>query len=82
MNNTQVHDAYDDVVMPMYNLIKYSNKYSKTSGILKQYCRDKPTLDDASDNISHFNANNATTNPFKVKETITGKAGNSGTKDD
>ena len=29
----QVDDAYDiDVVMPMYNLIEYSDNYSKTSG--------------------------------------------------
>ena len=33
--NTQVDDAHDiDVVMPTYNLIEYSNNYSKTSGIL------------------------------------------------
>ena len=31
----QVDDAHDiDVVMPMYNLIEYSDNYSKTSGIL------------------------------------------------
>ena len=26
--------------MPMYNLIEYSDNYSKTSGILWKYCRD------------------------------------------
>ena len=31
-NNTHVHDTLDiDVVMSMYNLIEYSNKYSKIS---------------------------------------------------
>ena len=31
MNNTQVDDAHDiDVVMPMYNLIEYTDTYSKT----------------------------------------------------
>ena len=35
INNMQVHDAqYIDVLMPMYNLIEYSDNYSKTSGIL------------------------------------------------
>ena len=34
-----------DVVMPMYNLIEYSDNYSKTSGRLWQYYRDKPALD-------------------------------------
>ena len=35
INNTQVDDAHDfDAVMPMYNLIEYSDIYSKTSGSL------------------------------------------------
>ena len=29
----------------MYNLIEYSDKYSKTSGSLWQYCKDVPTVD-------------------------------------
>ena len=34
INNIQVDDAhYINVVMSMYNLIEYSDKYSKTSGI-------------------------------------------------
>ena len=34
INNTQVEDAQEiDIVMPMYNLIKYSDAYSKTSRI-------------------------------------------------
>ena len=33
--------------MPMYNLIEYSDDYSKTSGSLSQYCRDEPALDAA-----------------------------------
>ena len=41
INNTQVDDAHDiDVVMPMYNLIEYSDIYSKTPGSLWQYYRD------------------------------------------
>ena len=28
--------------MPMYNLLEYSNNYSKTSGNLWQYYRDEP----------------------------------------
>ena len=31
--------------MPMYNLIEYSDAYSKTSGSLQQYYRDEPALD-------------------------------------
>ena len=35
INNTQIDNAeYIDIVMPMYNLIEYSDNYSKTSGSL------------------------------------------------
>ena len=38
INNTQVDNAKDiDIVMPMYNLIEYSDNYSKTSASLWQY---------------------------------------------
>ena len=30
--------------MPMYNVIEYIDNYSKTSGILWQYCRDKQAV--------------------------------------
>ena len=33
---------YIDIVMPMYDLIEYSNNYSKTSGNLWQYYKDEP----------------------------------------
>ena len=45
INNTQLDDPqYIDVIMPMYNLIEYSDNYSKTSGILWQFCRDVPAV--------------------------------------
>ena len=35
INYTQIDNAeYIDIVMPMYNLIEYSDNYSKTSGSL------------------------------------------------
>ena len=35
INNTQIDNAKDiDIIMPMYNLIEYSDNYSKTSGSL------------------------------------------------
>ena len=43
INNTQIDNVkYINVVIPMYNLIEYSNNYSKTSGSLWQYYRDDP----------------------------------------
>ena len=53
--------------MSMYNLIDYGNNYSKTSGILWQYCRDEPVLD-ANDAIIDFTVANSITNSFKIKE--------------
>ena len=47
INNTQIDNAkHIDVVMPMYNLIKYSDSYSKTFGSLQQYYRDESSLND------------------------------------
>ena len=40
INNTQVDNAKDiDTVTPMYNLIEYSDNYSKTSGSLWQFLK-------------------------------------------
>ena len=37
INNTEIDNGQDiDIVMPMYNLIEYSNNYSKRSGSLCQ----------------------------------------------
>ena len=66
--------------MPMYNLIEYSDNYSKTSGSLWQYYRDEPFLDD-NDAIVDFPANNNNSASFKFKTKIAGRIGNNGTKD-
>ena len=45
INKTQIDDVkYKDVIMPMYNLIEYSNNYSKTVGSLWQCYRYEPVL--------------------------------------
>ena len=71
INNTDIDNAKDiDIVMPMHNLIEYSDHYSKTSGSLYQYYKDEPN-----DNI-------ADSESFKSKVKITGKTPNDGnTKD-
>ena len=62
INNTQIDIAQDiDFVMPMHNLIEYSDNYSKTSGSLWQYYRDEPN-----DNLGDSES-------FKSKTKITGK---------
>ena len=49
INNTQVDHEKDLDVMPVYNLIEYSDNYSKTSGHIWQYYIHKPndTLTDS-----------------------------------
>ena len=45
ISNTETDNAKDiDIVMPMYNLIEYSDNYSKTSGSLWQYYKDEPNI--------------------------------------
>ena len=56
--------------MPMYNLIEYSDNYSKTSGSLWQYYKDDP------------NNNLTDSESFKFKVKITGNTPDAGnTKD-
>ena len=79
INNTQVDDDQKiDKVMPMYNLIEYSDSYSKILGNLWQYYRDEPALD-SNNNITDFPANNNNSVSFKFKQQITGQTGNGGT---
>ena len=48
INNTQVDNAKEiDAVMSTYDLIKYSNNFSKTSGSLCQYYRDESIKNDS-----------------------------------
>ena len=64
----------------MYNLIEYSDTYSKTSGSLWQYYRDKLALD-VNSNIIDIPADNNNSILFKFKQQIRDQTGNSGTKD-
>ena len=80
INNTQIDNAKDiDVVMPMYNLIEYSDNYAKTTGSSWQYRKDIPALN-ANGEITHFTKGNPT-DSFNFKVKITGRTENYGTKD-
>ena len=71
INNTQIDNCKDiDIIMPMYNLIEYSDNYAKTSGSLWQYYRDEP------------NDNLADSESFKSKIKITGKTRNNDNEKD
>ena len=76
-NNTQVDNAKDiDMVMPMYNLIEYSDNYSKTSGSFWQYCKDIPAVNN-NGNMVDLNGANAT-DSFNFKTKITSQTNNDG----
>ena len=80
INNTQIGNGNDiDTVMPMYNLIEYSDNYAKTTGSLWQYCKDIPARDN-NNLIAEFTAGN-TTDSSNFKAKITGQTGDDGTKD-
>ena len=80
INNTQIDNAeYIDIVIPMYNLIEYSDNYSKTSASLWQYCKEIPAVNNNND-IVNFNGANAT-DSFIFKAKITGQTNNNGRRD-
>ena len=62
--------------MPMYNLIEYSDNYSKISGSLWQYCKDIPAVNN-NGNITNFNEANGT-DSFNSKAKITGQTDDNG----
>ena len=67
INNAEIDNAkYIDIVIPMSNLIEYSDNYSKTSGSLWEYYRDEPN-----DNLTDSES-------FKSEMKITGKIPNNG----
>ena len=80
INNMQIDNAKElDIVMPMYNLIEYSDNYAKTTGSLWQYYKDIPARNNNNE-ITEFTLGN-TTDSFNFKVKFTGQTGNNGTKD-
>ena len=77
ISNTQVDNAKDtDIVMSMYNLIEYSDKYSKTSGSLWQYYKDIPAVNDNGNTVNFNEAN--VTDSFNYKSKIAGQTEDDG----
>ena len=75
INNTQIDNAeYTDTVMPMYNLIQYSDNYPKPSGSLRKYCKEIPAANNIGD-IVIFDDTHAT-DSFNFKTKITGQTNN------
>ena len=71
INGELIEDADDlDIVMPMHNLLEYSENYRKTIGSFYNYYRDE--LSDDPDNDNHDNIKVVNSNAFKYKNKITG----------
>ena len=68
-----------DAVVSMYNLIEYSDNYSKASGSWWQYYKNKPAVNNNGD-IVKFNGANAT-DSFSFKVKMTGQTGDDGAKE-
>ena len=73
------HAKNMDVVMPMYNLIEYSDKYLKTSRSLWQYFRDEPFTADNGNIIDV--SDDADSTSFKYKQKIRRPTGSDERKD-
>ena len=64
INDEHVDTAENlDIVMPMYNLIEYSDNYQDSSATLCQYKRDEPPEADA---VADLTANNSSSFKYKI----------------
>ena len=67
INDEHVDNADNlDIIMPMYNLIEYSDNYSDTSGILWQFKRDEKNMNNR--NLS--NVTTADSSSYKYKSSF------------
>ena len=64
INDEHINTAENlDIVMPMYNLIEYSDNYQDSSGTLYQYKRDEPPEDNA---IADLTVDNSSSFKYKI----------------
>ena len=90
INGELIENAEDlDIVMPMYNLLYYSENYRKTSGSLFNYYRDEPNSgkakindDDNDDDNEAVNYSIKDSESFYDKTSITGKLEGDNTEKD
>ena len=72
INDEHVETAENlDIIMPMYNLVEYSDNYADSSGILYQFKRNEFPINDAG-NPNNAAVDNSTS--FKYKASLLGKA--------
>ena len=72
INDEHIQTAENlDLIMPMYNLIEYSDNYADSSGSLHQFQRDESPMHDAEKPLNVALDNSAS---FKYKASLLGKA--------
>ena len=72
INDEHVNNSDNlDILMPMYNLIEYSDNYSDTSGSLWQFKRDESPVTNAGNPENASTTNSAS---FKYKSSLIGKS--------
>ena len=72
INDEHVETAENlDIIMPMYNLIEYSDKFADSSGSLHQFKRDESPINDDENPLNVALDNSAS---FKYKGNLLGKA--------
>ena len=72
INDEHVETAENlDIIMPMYNLIEYSDNYADSSGSLYQFKRDESPVNDVG-NPNNVALDNSTS--YKYKASLLGKA--------
>ena len=77
VNNTLIHDTENlDVVIPLYNLVKYSKNYRKITGSLWNYYRDEPNSGFNNNNRDRINYSIKDSDSFNYKTSITGQLEN------
>ena len=71
-NNTFIDNAEDlDIVMPIYNLLEYSDNYSMTSGSLWNYYRDEvndSAIENPNINNRIYNNETITSSSLKIRQ--------------
>ena len=73
INGELVENTEDlDIVMPMYNLLKYSKNYEKASGSLFNYYREEPNEAEIANNNGTINISIRNSKSFDYKTEITG----------
>ena len=79
INDEHVETAENlDIIMPIYNLIEYSDNYADSSGSLYQFKRDESPKNNAG-NPNNVALDNSTT--FRNKASLVGKATDAGGAD-